>query len=163
MEAVRGAIDDANNALMKSVEQLDAKLRPVQRAFFACGYAATSDTRGTMEVAESIEKCQEPFQRVQQLMNEAQGDWQTRIRGCHEKAGAALDPSGPASKGKPTDEEMSKYATIFQPCVAAEIKHVGSVMAPVYAAVPKALADIQAATPAGGPQMDAAGGKKGWW
>lgn len=163
MEAVRSAIDDANNALMKSVEGLDAKLRPVQRAFFACGYAATSDSRPTMEVAESIEKCQEPFQRVQQLMNDAQGEWQTRIRSCHEKAGAALDPNGPASKGKPTEEEMSKYATIFKPCVSGEIKQVEKVMAPVYSAVPQALADIQAATPAGGPQMDAAGGKKGWW
>jgi hypothetical protein len=154
MEGIKQVIEEANVAIGGAVNGLDKKLRPAQRASFQCYYACTDDSRAAGDVSACIAECQEPMGRVQEALSEAQEAFQTRIRACHETAGAKLEPKGPASQGKPTAAEMEAYAAAFRPCVAREIAGIQTLVAPVHAAVREALVTIKVRTPSGGA--------KGW-
>ncbi len=73
------------------------------------------------------------------------------------------DPKGSLkSSGKPNPEQLQQYASALKPCVekVTEKSSLYALLEEVRAAVPGALKEIQAATPAGAPQLD---GKKGGW
>lgn len=163
MEAVAEIHDRANEALSVAIQALDKRIRPVQQAYFACCYACSDMSRPTQQVPECISQCQSHMIGVQEALGTAQETFQQRVGQCHAVAGAAVDDkSGALAKsGKPSAEQLAQYADALRPCVEREVGGIGPLLSDVTARIPKALADIKAATPAGVGQVD--GSKKGWW
>jgi hypothetical protein len=100
---------------------------------------------------------------VQNALSDAQSAFQGRIGACHGKAGGAVDDAGGtlAKGGRPSPAQLEQYAGALAPCVAAEVAGIGALLADVHTLLPRAAADIKAATPAGVPILVEGGGKKG--
>lgn len=140
---VRRLHGEANAALRGSVSRLDALLRPVQRAYFACCTACTDDSRATEAVSSCVAACAEPLSAVQGKLRAAQDDFQARVRGCHGAAGELV--KGDAAN--PTAAEAAAYTRALRPCLAAATDALPALVEPVYAAVAPAMAQIKATTP----------------
>lgn len=54
MERVQKVHQAANEALGKAIEELDKKVRPVQRAYFNCCYLCSDDSRAAVDVPSCI-------------------------------------------------------------------------------------------------------------
>jgi hypothetical protein len=162
MEAVQAIHEAANEALGRAMEGLDKRVRPVQRAYFACCYACADEGRKATEVPDCISACQAPMIEVQSTLAEAQEEFQGRIGRCHQAAGEAVDGLAASMEkgGKPSGAQMAQYAGSLRPCVAGEVAKIEGLLAPSHARVPTAMAAIKAATPAGGQQLE---GKAGWF
>lgn len=84
MDAVQQIHEAANVALGKAIEELDKKIRPVQRAYFACCYASSHETFKADDVPDKIGLCQRPMLEVQQMLSAAQQEFQGNIGKCHQ-------------------------------------------------------------------------------
>jgi hypothetical protein len=162
MDAINSLTADANKELLRLVGRVDADLRPLQRAYFKCCFGCSDDARPTAEVAPCLARCQEPMAAVQEDLGGVQATFQTRLKRCHALAAEALPAElsrGGAGARAPSEAEMGVYAARLAPCFREEMGKLPALVAPLTAAVPRARAAIEVATPAAAAAID----KKGWW
>lgn len=160
MDAINELTASANAELVRLVGRVDRDLRPLQRAYFKCCYGCSSDDRLAADVPPCLSRCQEPMAGVQEDMGAVQSTFQARLKRCHSLAAESL-PSELSRGGAraPSDAEMKLYADRLAPCMREEINKLPALVAPLAAAVPKALAAVGAATPLAARDVD---GKKGY-
>lgn len=149
MESVSEIHTRANQALSLAVESLDKKIRPSQRAYFACCYACSHESTKPQEVPDCLSSCQEPMMRVQERLQNAQETFQGKIGACHAAAGAKVNSEGGSKfvRESPTPGQLTIYAASLRPCVERETAGIDSLLKEVLTVIPDALRDIEKATP----------------
>jgi hypothetical protein len=148
MESISEIHTRANQALSLAVESLDKKIRPTQRAYFACCYACSHESNKPRDVPECLEKCQIPMLQVQDKLSNAQETFQTRISTCHATSGTKVNSEGGKfNRENPTPGQLTIYASSLRPCVERETQNIDSLLEGVLSVIPDALKGIEKATP----------------
>jgi hypothetical protein len=152
MEDIQSASKAAAEAWYKAASGLDSSIRGLQRQYFECGVRCTSDERRSNdEVAECIQRCQEPMERATSLVKAAGETYQARIHRCHETAGEAV--SGDVH-GDPSPEQLRQYAAKLKPCLSEQVGKLPELLKKTTDQMPSL----------DGASGGAAGGaKKGWF
>jgi hypothetical protein len=158
-DAINEITKSANDELVRVISRVDASIRPLQRAYFKCSYGCSDDSRLTAEVPACFSRCQEPMSGVAEQMTELQNEFQSRIKLCHKLAAGAI-PGGGRDR-QYTDADYALYADRLRPCVREEVANLPSLVKPLTAAVPQAIATIGALTPLSAANID--GKKSAWW
>lgn len=146
MERVEALYARANSELQTHIMRIDKELRPLQRAYFRCCYACSDDSQPAKDVTSCISTCQEPLAATQASLGGAQQAFQKRVQRCNEIAREAL-PTQTRDDKNSEAVAVAAYVGAMEPCMQKEIHKLSSLMDPIHASLPKALASVENSTP----------------
>ena len=157
------------NLIHQKVSLIDKQLRPLQRSYFSCCVTCTDDVRPSEEVGRCVQQCVDPVSRVTEQLQGAQEAFQQRMKRCHQVAGEAVPRDEGGADGQPSAAAMAAYTARLRPCFEEELGKLDSLLAPVHAALPRAMEDLRAFSASAGSGsgrrtgVEVGEGKKSWW